>query len=134
MGDALSWAGVILAAASSAGAVIAWGLRRRAQRRLSLQAQLQPELRETGRGSERLFLVNHGMGEARNIRVKLDGVPLAKHCAAVRGDSMPSLVGPGGEISCLLGTDLQCAPPFEIEVCWEDDFGKDRTYRTTLTY
>lgn len=134
MGDALAWVGAIIGVATAGGGFIAWVLKGRKERRLTLRAELRPELRQTGRGSDRLYLVNHGMAEARNIRVKLDGVPLAEHRAAVRGDSLPSLVGPGGEISCLLGTNLQCAPPFQIEVQWDDDSGSDRTYRTTLTF
>jgi hypothetical protein len=108
--------------------------RRDQERRLdSLQARLQAELRDVGGGSERLYLVNHGMAEARNVRVTLDGKSFAKHCAVVGGDSLPSLVGPGAEVSCLLAIHMQCAPPFECEVRWDDDSGPDRLYRTTLT-
>ncbi len=155
MSDFSSWTSNIIAGLSLIVSVIALALSLRAQRdanaaqrriveieeqreyerRLEArQAWVQPELRETGSGSDRLYLVNHGMAEARNVRVSLDGVPLAEHHAAVRGDSMPPLIGPGAEVSCLLGISHDCAPPFEVEVRWDDDSGKDRLYRTTLTF
>lgn len=76
------------------------------------QARLQPELRRQVSGSYRLYLVNHGESEARNIRVRLDGKPIREHCAAVQGDTLPDRVGPGGEVSCLLAISLDCAPPY----------------------
>lgn len=155
MGDASSWASNIIAAGSLVVSVIALVLSLRAHREANVaqrriveieeqreqekrlnfrQAGLQPELRKTGQGSYRLYLVNGGMAEARKVRVTLDGKPLAEHGAAVRGDSMPLRVGPGAEVSCLLGISLDCAPPFEVEVQWDDDSGTGRTYRTTLTF
>ncbi|MGB9879339.1 MAG: hypothetical protein ACPLRM_01130 [Anaerolineae bacterium] len=100
----------------------------------SQQALLHPELRETGTGSYRLYLVNSGKAEARNVQVKLDGVPLKDHHAAVKGDVMPTLIGPNAEVSCLLAISTRCAPPFEIEVLWDDDSGKDHIYRGILSF
>jgi hypothetical protein len=155
MGDAASWAGVIIAMGSLIVAIIAmrksfhaeqeaiaaqrriveieeW---REKERRLdALQAKLQAELREMGNGSERLYLVNLGRAEARNVKVSFDGKPLEEHCASVGGDSLPSLVGPGAEVSCLVSITNVCAPPFQCEVRWDDDSGLDRLYRTTLTW
>ncbi len=103
------------------------------KRRESQQASLRAELRGT-EGSERLYIVNLGAAEARNVRVILDGKPLEEHCAIVGGDSLASLVGGGAEVSCLLAIYQTCAPPFECEVRWDDDSRKDRLYRTTLTW
>jgi len=97
------------------------------------QAILRPKLRGTERGGHRLYLVNSGRCEARNIRVEMDDTPFAEHPAAAQNDPMPSLVGPGGEISALLCLTLDCAPPFKIRITWDDDFGTNRTYSTTLT-
>ena len=108
---------------------------REQERRLTAsQAFLSPQLRKTERGSYRLYLVNSGKAEARNVRVKLDGVPLGEHPVAVEGDNLPVRVGPNSEVSCILAITLSCAPPFEIEVMWEDDSGTDRVYRGTLTF
>lgn len=42
----------------------------------AVQPFLVPQLRKTEKGSYQLCLVNSGKAEARNVRVKLDGVPL----------------------------------------------------------
>lgn len=109
---------------------------RREQDRIreSTRAVLRPELRETDRGFHRLYLVNHGGSEARNIRVKMDGQPLDEHKAAVHGSPMPAFVGPQSEIGCILAFHSNCVPPFEFEVLWDDDSGTNWTYRTTLTF
>jgi len=108
--------------------------REQEKRQDALKARLLPELRETASNSYRLCLTNLGEAEARNVRVRLDGVPITEHHAAVQGDYLPSLVGPGSEISCLLGISFDCAPPFKVEVEWDDDSGTHRVYRTTLTF
>lgn len=99
-----------------------------------VQAKLRPELRKTSRGSHRLYIVNQGDVEARNIRVEVDDKPLIEHAAAVRGDSLPDFVGPHCEISCLLDLHFGCAPPFKIRVRWDDDLRKDKKIETILTW
>ncbi|MCR4433801.1 MAG: hypothetical protein NUV70_07120 [Caldiserica bacterium] len=154
MADFLSWAGVIIGGLSLIVSGVAmwgsWKAQREAaaaQKKIaeieekrekekilsSRQAFLHPELRKTDKGSYRLYLVNSGKAEARNVQVKLDGVPLKDHHAAVKGDEMPTLIGPNGEVSCLLALSLGCTPPFEIEVFWDDDSGKGHVYHGTLT-
>jgi len=98
-----------------------------------LQANLYAELIKINR-SYRLCLVNSGKAEARNIRIKLDGVPLDNHCAAVKGISIPSYIGPNSEVSFPLAISLDCSPPFEIEVKWDDDYSQDRVYKNTLMF
>lgn len=150
MDDLISWTNAVIAASSLLSlivSVIALIKSNRAQLRIiaieeqreeerrmeSLQAKIQPKLVKTLSNSYRLYLINHGKAAARNIRVKLDEVPLAEHRATVRGDSMPSDVGPGGQISCLLALSVDCMPPFKIQILWDDDSGTDRSYVTTLT-
>jgi len=155
MGDAASWAGVVIAVASMIVSIMAMVKSLQAQREAnaaqrriveieehrdvekrldSLQAKLQPQLRKTGTTSYRLYLVNNGLAEARNIRVRMDGVPLAEHGAGGRGEGMPSIVGPAAEASCFLPLSQDCHPLFEVEVQWDDDSGTGRAYRTTLTF
>lgn len=98
------------------------------------QASIYPEFRKTGGGSYRLYLINSGLAEARNIEVKLDGKPLNEHATAVQGDNVPNCIGPNSEASCLLAISMDCAPPFEIEVRWDDDSDVERIYRGTLTF
>jgi len=96
-------------------------------------AQLRPELRRDGK-SKRLVIKNHGDTEARNVRVIMDGKPLAEHKTSLSNDHMPELVGAHSEISCLLAISMDNAPPFDIEIKWDDDSGNNKEYRTTLTF
>lgn len=154
MGDAASWVGIIIAMGSLVVAIIAMRKsldaqreansaqrrvveieegRERQRRLASLQAKLRAELRGV-RGADRLYLVNDGEAEARNVQVRLDGKPFAEHCAVIGDSSLPMFVGARAEVSCLLAIYQQCAPPFECEIRWDDDSGTDRSYRTTLTF
>jgi len=142
MGDATSWATLILGGLTLIVSIIALIKSHRAQREANaaqlqiveiekqrekerqqslLQAKLQAQLRKTDRGFYRLYLINSGMSEARNIRVKLDGKELHDHDAYIQGENMPTRVGPGSEISCLLAISSDCSPTFEIDVQWEDE-------------
>ena len=111
--------------------------RERDQKAELLQANLHTQLIKVGKGY-RLFLHNSGKAEARNIRIKLDGVSIENHCAFVKGSSIPSCIGPDSEVSLLLAISLDCYPPFVIEVQWDDDYSKDRVYnrvyKSTLTF
>lgn len=143
-----AWAGVIVGLGSLVVAIIAFRKSSAAQHRIieieeqrdherkteSLQASLRPELRKTGKHTHRLYLVNEGACDARNIQVEMDGKPLSEHPAAVKNAPMPDLVGPKGEIGCILGLHMQCTPPFKLKVTWDDDFENNRTYQTTLTW
>jgi len=154
MGGVASWVGVLIAigslivsiiamlksahaqreANSAQRRVLAIEERRENERRLaSLQAQLLPELRKTGSETYRLYLINRGMAEARNVRVTLDGVLLDPR-KAIQGNELPSLVGPSAEVSCILPMSIDCTPPFDVDVRWDDDSGVNRSYRTTLTF
>jgi len=154
MSDATPWVGIGISAGSLIMSTIAVWISSRAQSKAvaaqkriveieeqrekekffeAKQASLRPELRKTQRGSYRLYLVNHGKAEARNIRIKLDGTRLAEHCAGEWNDPVPGFLGPGAECSVLLSIGFDCVPPFEFEIVWDDDYGVHRTYRTMLT-
>jgi hypothetical protein len=64
----------------------------------------------------------------------LDGQTLDKHCSAVHGDMLPTLIGPNGNVSCLLAIHMQCAPPFDIELAWDDDSEQPGLYKGVLTF
>jgi archaellum component FlaG (FlaF/FlaG flagellin family) len=99
----------------------------------SRQANLRAELRKDER-AYKLYLINSGEAEARNIRIKIDGEPLEQHCAFVKGQSIPSYIGHNSEISCLMAFYFGCySSSFEVEVKWDDDYQKDRTYKSMLT-
>jgi len=89
----------------------------------SLQADLRAVLRkEQGFSSSgkittsyRLYIINRGETEARNIRIKLDGIPIEEHCALVKGFPMPSSIPPNDEVSYLLSVSFDCHSPFELD-------------------
>lgn len=155
MGDAPSWAAVFVSVVALLVSVVSLWQSSRAQREANaiqrrlveieeqrerdkqlsaMKASLRPELRKTERGSDRLYIANSGDAGARNVRVSLDGLPLKGHPAAVHGDDMPAHVRPRSEVSCLVAFTVGRAPPLDIEVRWDDDFGADRAYRRTLTF
>jgi len=99
----------------------------------TLQARLCAELRKKIKGYW-LYLINFGEAEAHNVRIKLDGIPLINHPAAVQGMHIPSFIGPNSEVGCPLSITQDCYPPFEVEIKWDDNYSKDRIYRSTLTF
>jgi hypothetical protein len=152
MGDAASWASVVIAAVSMVVSLIAMFKSNKAQqeanaaqRKLvkieedrelerrsgSLEAHLKPSLRKMG-SSYRLYIENSGAAEARNVRISMDGVPLSEH--RVGGDQIPLIIGPSSEASCLLALSLANHPPFNAEIQWDDESGLNHSYRTTLTF
>lgn len=106
------------------------------------KADLRAEIGEIEGCSARLFIKNDGASEARNIRVKMDGVPIEEHPA---GNKISDQVGPHAVISCdlIIGdtsisfirmpTSVRKHPPFTIEITWEDNSGQNGLYRTTIT-
>jgi hypothetical protein len=96
-------------------------------------AQLRPELRRVEK-SKRLVIKNYGDAEARNVRIIMDGKPLAEHKTSLSNVHMPELVGAYSEISCVLAINKDNAPPFNIEIKWDDNSGNDKEYRTMLTF
>jgi len=154
MGDMAAWVGVGVSVAALTVSIIALCLSLRAQReatsaqqriveieeqreedRLSLvkRAELRAELRKSDTYACRLYIVNSGSAEARNVNVVLDGQSLAEHSVGGHGKTLGPLIGPESETSCILTTHAGCAPPFEIHITWEDDSEQLREYRSTLT-
>jgi heme exporter protein D len=143
-----TWVGIIIAVGSLIVAIVALVVSSRTQKKLvqieeqreadrlekSKAAELSAEIRPTSRGSDRLFITNSGECEARNVEVRIGNKPLAEHPAAVKGEEIPKLIGPGSSVSCLLAFSFGCGPPFELEITWDDDSGKGKHYRTTLTW
>jgi hypothetical protein len=81
-----------------------------------------------------MYLVNDGESQARNVSVIFEGIPVEEHCSAVQGSQLPCDVGPRSEVSCLLAFSHQCAPPFPIELSWDDDSGEPGSYQGTITF
>ncbi|MFP4029621.1 MAG: hypothetical protein ACLFWL_17720 [Candidatus Brocadiia bacterium] len=105
-----------------------------ARRAKSQQATLRTELRKTDKNSWRMAIINEGQSEARNIVVFIDGIDSSEHEVMLQGENLPEVLGSGSEASCLLGINLGCNPPFQIQLKWDDDYAEKRCYRTTLTF
>ncbi|MFP4106714.1 MAG: hypothetical protein ACLFVU_11565 [Phycisphaerae bacterium] len=101
-----------------------------------LRARIDRGTRTLGSGQTRptfnLVVANEGQGEARGVEVTMDGKPLLEHPAIPKGEEEVSLIGAGGETSWCLALSFGCAPPFEIEICWDDDDAEGKTYKHTL--
>jgi len=102
--------------------------------KLAQKAQLQARIVKYGHNSHRLLIINNGEGEARNIGLKMDAKPFDDHFASVRNDSPAKIIGPHSEATCLLHIADECAPPWKIEISWEDDSGEPGHYKSTLTF
>ena len=96
-------------------------------------AELRAGIGKSGKSSYKLWIRNNGQAEAHNVTVWLGGKPLKEHCAHVSRSDIPERIGPDSEVSCLLGLSKECFPPFDFKVTWDDDFGNNRSYGTTLT-
>jgi hypothetical protein len=133
----VSWGDVPAWLSLAATALLLWRSYRKDQevKKTGLVADVRPELRDNGTHDYRLYLMNHGSATATNVRVKINGVPIERCDAAVIGDVLPSLIGPnGGQVSCIMNITHAHAPPFSIEVRWDDDSGKEGCYRGTLSF
>jgi hypothetical protein len=133
MSDFVSWGSLLISFCTLVVSIIAFWKRERDRRIELLQANLYAILIKVGK-SDRLLLVNSGKAEARNIRIKLNGVPIEDHCAFLKGMTIPSYIGPTSQVSFPLGISHDCSPPFEIEVQWDDDYRQDRVYKSTLMF
>lgn len=108
--------------------------RDRERKRIALKANLTARIENYGQSSYRLVVENTGNGEARNIVLKMDGKPFNDHGAAVTGDGDINRIGARSFATRLLGLTMACAPPFELEVSWDDDSCEVGHYQTTLTF
>jgi len=146
MCDVSFWIGTLIAGSSLIVSIVALCKSSRAQKRILqieesrendrlsslLEANLRAESRQRERNSRHLFIVNEGAAEARHIRVEIDDQPLKDHDLSV-GDPMPELVGPRCEISCRVMYDPHRVSS-DVKVVWDDDSGKDRVFRTTVSW
>jgi hypothetical protein len=98
------------------------------------KASLRLDLRHTEQGSYRLYVVNDGESQARNVSVLFEGSPIEDHCSGVQGSRLPADVGARSEVSCLLAFSHQCAPPFPVELSWDDDSGEPGSYKGSITF
>ncbi len=105
--------------------------REAAQRKAASKAQLRARIVQDGR--DLLMITNDGESEARNIVLKLDGQPFKDHCASYRNDWEAKIIDAHSEATSPIAPCDECAPPWKIEIFWEDDSGEPEYHRHTLT-
>jgi len=109
-------------------------VREQERKKAAVKAYLSARIEDYGQRNYRLVVENTGDGEARNVNLKMDGKPFDEHRAAVSGDEKISCIGARSHATMLLALTLGCAPPFEMEISWDDDSGEAGHYQTTLTF
>ena len=109
-------------------------LRDKERKMTASKAQLRAKIDRSNKMSEKLLIENIGNSEARNINIIMDGKPFDEHKAAVSGDGQINYIGAHSQATRLLAMTFACAPPFELEISWEDDSGEPGRYKTTLTF
>jgi hypothetical protein len=81
-----------------------------------------------------LRIENKGNGEARNIKVIIDGSPIEQHPAWVQNQpNRVSVLCGQGYGDYILGLSSSTPFPQIAEVYWEDDIKKDNISRNSLT-
>lgn len=95
---------------------------------------LKTHFRNTEGGGYRLYIVNSGQSEARNVQVFLDDKFIREHPVAITGSNIPTEIGSYSEVSCLLGVCKDCSPPFKIYITWEDNSQEQEKYYATITH
>jgi hypothetical protein len=104
------------------------------RKKATSKAKLQAAIVDYGQRNHRLVIENTGDCEARNINLIMDGKPFEEHQAAVSGEGKINHIGPHSSATKLLALTTGCAPPFELEIYWDDDSGEKGRYQTTLTF
>lgn len=149
-----TWAGIVIAGISLIVAAISLWKSDRAQREAnaaqrriveieeqreqdrvgeSRRAVVRVALRRTG-NAFRLCIQNVGQAEARNLKIRLDGIPASEHPVVPGGQTFPTMVGPGAEVGLLMALTWGTDAPTELTVTWDDDAGTGHSFRTTLTF
>lgn len=97
------------------------------------KANLTAQIMRDERGRLILRIENKGLGEARDIRVWLDGKQISDHPVFVKGQKEIFVVGPQSYFQYLIAITSSCPCPSGIAITWADDSGEPGFYRTTLT-
>ena len=95
-------------------------------------AKLRAEVDQSGE-SPALLVTNDGAAEARNISVKIDGIPISEDSSVVNQEEVRQL-GPGGSFRYILATQTLDSPSLvRIEIGWVDGVGTAHSWRSELS-
>jgi len=80
-----------------------------------------------------LTIWNNGNGEARNIRLRIDGQDATEHPCWLPGKHPVSVISGGNHADFPLSVTMRSPVPKEAEVFWDDDVCQGKSGRGTLT-
>ncbi len=95
---------------------------------------LKTDFRKTEGGGYRLYIVNSGQSEARNVQVFLDDKLIREHPVAITGSNILEEIGHYSEVSCLMAISKDCSPLFKTYIRWEDNSGEQEKFSEIITY
>lgn len=97
----------------------------------SQSAKLRAVLDRTGK-SPALLVMNDGAAEARDISIKIDGIPIAQHHNVLSGEQEVRQLGPGGSARYWLALISGTPPLIQVEIGWADGAGEAQRWRSDL--
>ena len=95
-------------------------------------AKLRAVLDRSGRSSA-LLVMNDGVAEARDISIKIDGIPIAQHHNVLSGEQEVRQLGPGGSARYMLALISGTPPLIQVEIGWADGAGEAQRWRSDLS-
>ena len=98
----------------------------------SQSAKLRAVLDRIGK-SPALLVMNDGAAEARDISIKIDGIPIAQHHNVLSGGQEVRQLGPGGSARYMLALISGTPPLIQVEIGWADGAGEAQRWRSDLS-
>jgi hypothetical protein len=100
------------------------------------RAALVAKLTAEDRGRHKAFFLvieNRGEATARRVQGRLDGIPFPEHRAWWEKLPDDLCIRPSSDVRFVRAINDGCAPPFDLDLTWQEDSGEAGSYRTTLT-
>ena len=100
-----------------------------------LSVSVDKEIHPWHKSSTYFFVItNSGVGEARELRIELDGIALSDHPASQQAPREITVLGPGSSTRFPLATHAECPIPSNVKIEWMDDSAEPGVYELTLSY
>ena len=80
-----------------------------------------------------LVVENKGLGQARSIDLRLDGMTVHEHHCVVKPVEEKGFLGPSSSFRYLLAFSSNAPHPSRVDITWRDDSDDEGVYRSPLT-
>ncbi len=80
-----------------------------------------------------LQIENKGLGQARSIDLRLDGMTVHEHPCVVKPVEEKGFLGPSSSFHYLLVFSSKAHHPSRVDITWRDDSDEEGVYRSPLT-